>query len=143
MKTIGQRMREERERLQLSQEAFGKLGGVARVAQFNYERDERRPDAEYLSAVAAVGVDVLYVVTGERTPPRDGGVSLSHDEGELLAMYRACTPRDRALTRQVMRGYPAMSEDEQALARRVLAALVKEAPDAAAGAPAARSVATT
>ena len=37
-------------------------------AQINYEKDERQPDAGYLAAVAAAGVDVFYVLTGSRSP---------------------------------------------------------------------------
>lgn len=65
MDTFGERLRAERERLGLSQVAFGELGGVQKVAQINYEKDKRKPDAEYLAAIAAAGVDVLYVLTGQ------------------------------------------------------------------------------
>jgi transcriptional regulator with XRE-family HTH domain len=67
LNTIGERLREERERLGLSQPAFAEVGGVQKRAQINYEKDERHPDAAYLAAVAAAGVDVLYVLTGQRT----------------------------------------------------------------------------
>lgn len=66
MSTIGERLREERDKLKLSQTEFGKIGGVQKRAQVNYEGDERLPDAGYLSAVAKAGVDVLYVLTGSR-----------------------------------------------------------------------------
>ena len=57
---IGARLREERERLGLNQEGFGQLGGVRKQAQLLYEKDERKPDSDYLVAVAAAGVDVLF-----------------------------------------------------------------------------------
>jgi transcriptional regulator with XRE-family HTH domain len=63
---IGARLREERERLGLNQEGFGQLGGVRKQAQLLYEKDERKPDSDYLVAVAAAGVDVLFVLTGRR-----------------------------------------------------------------------------
>lgn len=65
LSTIGERLREERELLGLSQPAFAEVGGVQKRAQINYEKDERYPDAAYLAAVAAAGVDVLYVLTGQ------------------------------------------------------------------------------
>lgn len=71
MNDLGDRLREERERLGLSQAAFGELAGVKKNAQFNYEAGNRSPDGQYLSAVAKHGVDVLYVVTGQRTPGHD------------------------------------------------------------------------
>ncbi len=36
------------------------------MAQLKYEKGDRAPDADYLEAVAAKGVDVLYVLTGKR-----------------------------------------------------------------------------
>lgn len=62
--TIGVRLRAERERLSLSQDAFAKKAGVHRRTQVNYEADERKPDAAYLAAIAGFGVDIAYVVTG-------------------------------------------------------------------------------
>jgi len=61
--TIGARLREERERLGLSQPAFsrGRKG-----SQIRYEKGERNPDTEYLSHVADAGADVQYIVTGRR-----------------------------------------------------------------------------
>lgn len=80
---IGERLKGERERMRYSQEAFAKAGGVGRKTQFNYESGERAPDALYLANLAKIGVDVLYVVTGERD-----AAALSGDELELVALYR-------------------------------------------------------
>lgn len=66
MDTIGDRLKSERERLGLSQTEFGDAGGVQKNAQFKYERNERCPDLTYLKRLAAIGVDALYVLTGER-----------------------------------------------------------------------------
>lgn len=66
MSTFGERLRKERVRIGLSQDEMALAGQVHRQSQSNYERDSRRPDSAYLEAVAAHGVDVLYVVTGER-----------------------------------------------------------------------------
>lgn len=69
MTKIGQRLKEERLRLKLSQSALGSIGGVETNAQGNYESGSRYPRADYLSRIAAGGVDVAYVVTGLRLPP--------------------------------------------------------------------------
>jgi transcriptional regulator with XRE-family HTH domain len=66
MKSLGERLKIERERLKLSQSAFGEAGGVEKLAQINYEKDRRKPDADYLNRLAKLGVDILYVVTGDR-----------------------------------------------------------------------------
>jgi len=94
MSGIGDRLREERERLGLSQGVFGEIGGVKANAQGNYEKGERNPDAGYLAAIAARGVDVLYVVTGERRPT--SSESLNEEEARLIAEFRSLPDEDRA-----------------------------------------------
>ena len=81
---IGFRLRRERERMGLSQEAFAALASVKKMAQWNYEKGDRSPDAKYLAAIAAAGVDVRYVLTGELS-----AASLSSDEKQLLELFRA------------------------------------------------------
>ncbi|WP_304351038.1 helix-turn-helix domain-containing protein [Comamonas testosteroni] len=85
---IGARLREERERLGLNQEGFGQLGGVRKQAQLLYEKDERRPDSDYLAAVAAAGVDVLFVLTGRRQSDLPAGDA---SEQLLLENFRRCS----------------------------------------------------
>ena len=68
MTGIGRRLKEERARLKLSQNALGAIGGVETNAQGNYESGTRYPRADYLSRIAQCGVDVTYVVTGLRVP---------------------------------------------------------------------------
>jgi transcriptional regulator with XRE-family HTH domain len=87
MTAIGSRIREERERLKLTQRAFGEIGGVEPNAQGKYESGERWPKADYLVAVAQKGVDVLYVLTGERAA--ELADRLAPAEAKLLANYRA------------------------------------------------------
>lgn len=61
---LGKRLKEERERLGLTQAKFAEACGVGRTAQFNYERGEREPSWSYISAAEKIGVDVLYIFTG-------------------------------------------------------------------------------
>jgi transcriptional regulator with XRE-family HTH domain len=89
--SIAERLREERKRLGLTQERFGAEGGVGKLAQLNYEKGERSPDAAYLAAIAFVGVDVSYVLTGERVT-----AAMTPDEAALLAAYRELDTRGRA-----------------------------------------------
>ena len=88
-KDIGNRLKEERERIGLSQEAFGELGGVKKLAQLKYEKGERAPDTIYLTSLAGVGVDIVYVLTGLRTPKPDGVTPQNEEEKRLLENYRA------------------------------------------------------
>jgi len=113
--SIGDRLREERERLNLSQSVLGQIGGVQKRAQINYEAGERSPDAAYLRGVAHIGVDVQYVLLGvrsanleavmisdefveetdrERTGEALSGQSvelLTADERQLLTLFRAAS----------------------------------------------------
>lgn len=59
-----ERLIEERARLGLSQEEFGRLGNVQKKAQYNYEKGVRSPDAAYLQAIYEHGVDTCYLLTG-------------------------------------------------------------------------------
>lgn len=80
MDSIGDRIREERERLRLKQDELG----VAPKTQRFYESGERCPDSDYLRAFAERGADVLYILTGKRA----AGL-LQPDEAVLLDNYRA------------------------------------------------------
>jgi|SRR5690554_912400 len=85
MNSFGERLKEERERMALSQEAFGAIGGVQKLAQRNYEKGNRNPDASYMAAIAAAGADVLYILTGQRNTATP---TLAPDEAALLDNYR-------------------------------------------------------
>jgi len=67
MDEFSQRLREERKRLGLSQEAFASLGGVSKNTQSNYETGANLPDVGYLNTIRGFGVDSGYVLTGIRT----------------------------------------------------------------------------
>jgi transcriptional regulator with XRE-family HTH domain len=66
MNGIGQRLIQERKRLGLTQASIAKIGGVKANAQSHYESGERSPRAGYLAAISVVGVDINYVVTGQK-----------------------------------------------------------------------------
>lgn len=87
MSTFFERLREERQKLGLSQEEFGVLAGVKKRAQQNYEKGERFPDADYLMKIADHGVDTGYLVSGQEANPVPP--SLPADEQLLIETYRA------------------------------------------------------
>ncbi|MFQ6574072.1 helix-turn-helix domain-containing protein [Pseudomonas sp. UM16] len=100
MNGIGSRLREERERLGLTQRVFGDIGGVEPNAQGKYESGERTPKADYLAAVTARGVDALYVLSGRRTPMPQN--SLSPEEDRLLGAFRGLPSVDQAAVQQLL-----------------------------------------
>lgn len=73
---IGHRLRAERKRLDLTQAQLGTVGGVSLSSQHAYESSTHSPDARYLSKIATAGVDIQYVLLGERPRP----VKLTDDE---------------------------------------------------------------
>lgn len=122
----------------LNQEDFGRLGGVKKNAQHNYEAGERQPSAGYLAALAAAGADVLYILTGERRPdlpvvpaaelPSEVKARLRDaieaiDEG-LAATGRQATPALKADL--VMAAYDLLGEAGQGAAAQIIR-LVKAA----------------
>ena len=84
------RLREERERLALSQQALAEKCGVTARSQRNYESGERNPDSAYLAAIAAAGADVLYILTGQRAGGTPSVPVLDAAEQVLLDSYRRC-----------------------------------------------------
>jgi transcriptional regulator with XRE-family HTH domain len=97
--TIGDRLKEERTRLRLTQPQMAETGGVGKNTQINYEKGERSPDSEYLARVSAIGVDVLYVVTGTRSDLTPG--ALSAEESALIENYRKSSISDRAFLQRL------------------------------------------
>lgn len=91
MRSIGEIIKEERQRLGMNQEDFAAVAGLKRRAQTLYEQNERAPDALYLRALAGIGVDVHYVITGERLQS-----AVTSDEKELLDGYRSMDVRGKA-----------------------------------------------
>ncbi|HGM7876710.1 TPA: helix-turn-helix domain-containing protein [Pseudomonas aeruginosa] len=86
MSSIGERLKEERVRLGFSQPAFAGLAETTKKSQIDYEKDLTQPKAGYLAAVARVGADVQYIVTGTIS---NRGEPLTQDEALWLEYFRA------------------------------------------------------
>ncbi len=52
------------------------------VTQSNYEKSKRTPDATYLNKAAKAGIDVNYVITGEKciSQEKNGGFKRNRKE---------------------------------------------------------------
>ncbi|MDR0703046.1 MAG: helix-turn-helix domain-containing protein [Azoarcus sp.] len=94
--TIGERLREERERLRLSQVSFAELAGTTKQTLFSWETGRTSPGADQLAIMASAGVDVLYVITGAR----HNNVATTPDE---LSYLRACRALPDAQAKQAGR----------------------------------------
>lgn len=95
---FGNRLRQERKRLGLSQTELGAIGSVSKASQLNYESGTRNPDSAYLMAVAAAGVDIGFLLTGARTAP----ATLTPEEQALLDNYKHADEQGRDAARRVL-----------------------------------------
>lgn len=88
-----ERLKLERERLNISQTAFGESCGVRKQAQINYEKGERQPDSDYLQRAYELGVDIGYLFSGQRTNVQE----VPSDERELLDNFRKFTEQEKQM----------------------------------------------
>lgn len=88
--TICNRLKEERERLNLSQaDVYARLL-VSRGTYIKYESGETSPTARHLAVLDLLDFDIYYIVTGERA------VAVSPEEQRLLSGFRAMDTTARA-----------------------------------------------
>lgn len=80
---FGARLAEERKRLGLKQAEFASLVGTDVPKQSLYENDRRELRADYLARLADARVDVVYVLTGQRSE----GAWMSEGASDLLSAY--------------------------------------------------------
>lgn len=91
---LGERLRAERERLGYSQTKFAELASSSKHAQINWEKGVAAPNALALNAWAKEGLDVLFVVIGQRSNVPTSS-HLPPDEQLLLEAYRGMAARAR------------------------------------------------
>jgi transcriptional regulator with XRE-family HTH domain len=103
---VGERLREERERLGLNQTEFGVLLGVSRGTQKNYELGASSLDLRYVAALEEQGADAAYILTGRRSTPI--GQLFTAAEEELIKQFRSITEEDQKAIRRFLQ---AMADD--------------------------------
>lgn len=97
---VGGRLKEERERLAWSQAVLAEVATVSKRSVAAWESGETAPGADVLALLSVKGVDVLYVLTGQRTPQAVG--TLSAEESALLDNYNHSDEEGRAAARRVL-----------------------------------------
>lgn len=125
MDTFFDRIRLERERLGLSQEAFGKLGGVGKRTQTYYEKGDRQPDLGYLLGIASAGANIGYIMFGDSTKLLPDGFEDEYksasnvpksESGELYSVRHAATSIEAGGSEKVRRlespSIPSVSREE-------------------------------
>lgn len=91
---LGDRIKSERLRLNFQQLAFAEACEVSRGALLKWEKNEASPNAQALALMSKLGVDVLYVVTGEHATVSEA--NLAPAERELLQAWRDSGDKGRA-----------------------------------------------
>ena len=97
----GERLRQERLRLGLSQKDFAALFGKKTMAAFRYEKGERVMGQDDLEALNEAGVDVYYLITGEHIQPD----LLSDDAKELLKLWDSVEPSQKDTLMTLVRNF--------------------------------------
>lgn len=98
--SIGERLKEERERLGYTQEEFASFGEASKRSQIEWEKGKAFPNAKVLSALFEVGADVTYILTGVRTIAAQN-IELSPAEEVLLDNFRHCEEGDQEAIRKM------------------------------------------
>lgn len=81
---VAARIRLERERLGMTQAAFGELAGLGRATQIFYENNDRQPDTKYFQKLRERGIDVDYLQTGQRSRSTYNDEEWLHFKNEIL-----------------------------------------------------------
>lgn len=85
---FGDRLREERTRLGLSQTDLASIAGVRRLAQANYESERTSPPVRYLEIIAKSGVHIEYLLFG-----RISRSDTNEDDWEYLQRFQHAEQR--------------------------------------------------
>ena len=93
--SIGSRLREERDRIGMSQDGLAVSCGVSRRTLVAWEKGDQFPNAGVLALMAGAGLDVLYVLTASRSAPMES--TLSADEQTLLNNFKKADQKARSL----------------------------------------------
>lgn len=92
--SLGERLKAERERLGYTQPEFAELVGASKRTQIGWEQGRSVPDANALSTWSAEGLDVGFLLNGERANVATSQ-HLPPDEQLLLEAYRGLSATAR------------------------------------------------
>ncbi|MCW8966884.1 MAG: helix-turn-helix transcriptional regulator [Candidatus Pacearchaeota archaeon] len=109
MISASDRLKNERKRLNKTQEYVATACEIAVQSLRNYESGKRKPDIDFLKGIAAIGADVQYIITGERKMP-----DASAFDPEVI---------------EIIERYNVLSDEDKGHIRGILASLVKANSD--------------
>lgn len=133
-----ERLKDERLRCGLTQTQLAEAAGVSTRAQIRYETGESQPNTDYLAAIAALGIDILYIITGQRQVQSewDDEDELEEEDDDsdeivtptqeeyMLALYRSLNEDERREIQAAAEGKLRIRELEDQLAA-VLSAMAE------------------
>lgn len=83
-----ERLRLFRESASLTQDEMAKAIDMSKRSYCAYEAGDTAPSAKLLGALATMGADIGYLLTGRRTTPLPEEVALTRGERVVLDHYR-------------------------------------------------------
>lgn len=110
-KSRGERVKNERKRLGLTQQEIANICGVHRVQWGRYERGEQGLDGEPLKKFGETGASISYILTGERSNVTSVGHIVSpnndkvDDESELVNLFRSMNASQQRLLIETARQF--------------------------------------
>ena len=94
LQLFSERLKEAREQVPLTQDEIALKTGIPKRTYCAYEAGEIAPSAKLLTALAIMGMDISYLLTGQRTGA--AAPVLNREEAALLDNYRHCPPEGQA-----------------------------------------------
>lgn len=91
--TINLRIKEERKRLKLTQQAFAAVAGAGKRTVIDWEKGVSYPNAEYLWRMHEAGANVNYIVTGmTQALPVDDASKQDKLTAEMVKLFEQSSP---------------------------------------------------
>ena len=87
-RAIGERLAQERRRLNYTELQIAQLLGVQLEVYLQYESGEDDPGIFSMQRLYSIGFDVMFIITGDRYPP-------VQEESELLNRFRELSLRGK------------------------------------------------
>lgn len=103
----------------MNQPDFAALGGKTKKTLIDYEKGKTSPDAKFLNALAAAGIDVLYILTGTRR----GAVTYEFGQAQAGAVRDGDKMLLNARERALIENYRAITNEKDRNAVERMAAL--------------------
>lgn len=125
---FGARLREEREKIGLTQEEFARLGGVQKLAQHRYEKGLIQPSVSYLYAIEPYGVDIGYLLDGRRggVAAPGSGIDIELMQGIIFELENSLSRSKYAITTNKKARIIAMLYQAFCVHKRVDVAVIDE-----------------